>query len=436
MKRIYLFLILAIGVIAGCKKDTDPIFADPDTRLAAALAEDQAKLLSAEHGWKATIYPWGGKGFSYYFKFTADGKVSMLSDFNSTSASTVQESTYRLKALQRPTLIFDTYNYLHLAADPDGSISGGTNATGLASDFEFAFTETVGDTLKFEGTYNGNLMSMVKLSAAEAQSLVNGGLKSMMDANAAYNTANRNPYITFSDGVKGALTIDAATKTLKMTYLNADNSIETQLARFAFNVNKLSLSNYIKYGDFSFNELLWDAESKSYNVMSGTTKVNVVNSPTPLTPLTLMFGYPNSFAYRKITIPAAGLPAGVTSGFTAVYNSMVSLFVASGRTISSTTFTLTSNNTLTVDVNYASSTPFVASATYTYTRVGDTFTLSAPVYSANWTTRAVQIAPLNNYMLSGPFKIDWVSSSNPAVTNPLGGFYRTADPSSFIYGFL
>ena len=46
----------------------------------------------------------------------------MFSDFDSTSAVTLQESSYRLKAEQQPTLIFDTYSYVHVLADPNEAV--------------------------------------------------------------------------------------------------------------------------------------------------------------------------------------------------------------------------------------------------------------------------------------------------------------------------
>lgn len=444
MKRFLTYAILiATAFVSGCKKNNDPVFEDPDTRLSAELAKDQALLLSATDGWLATIYPKGGKGFSFYLKFNAEGKVTMLSDFNGGASTTAAESTYRLKALQRPTLIFDGYNYIHMPADPDASISGGSasTATGLASDFEFAFVGAAGDTVKFEGTFNKNPMKMVKLSAAEAQSIVAGGLKTMIDANAVYLTTNRNPYILFADGVKGAIAIDPAAKTVKLSYLDSKDVSQVQTVKYAVGINKLMLSGYITYGNVTFNELLWDATNKAYYVMVGGTKINVLNSPTPLTPLTLLFGYPTTFAYRKMTIPSTGLPSGVTSGFNAVYSTMVNLFFTSSSTtpriVNTLTWTLTSNNTLTVEINYNSgASVFVANASFTYTRVGDTFTLSAPVYNGNWTTRARETAGLQAYLLSGPFKIDWVTSTNVNNTSTLGGFYRIADPSSFFYGIM
>jgi hypothetical protein len=439
MKKILIYICLLTGLVSGCKKDSDPILEDPDKRLSAELAKDQALLLSATDGWLATIYPKGGKGFSFYFKFNAEGKVAMLSDFNSTTALTPAESTYRLKALQRPTLIFDGYNYIHMPSDPDATVSGGSasTATGLQSDFEFAFTEVSGDSLKFEGTFNKNPMTAVKLSNTEGQSIAKGALKTMIDANALYLTTNRNPYLLFDDGVKGAIAIDPALKTIKLSYLDSKDVPQVQTVKYAVGLNKLILSGYITYGKVAFKEMIWDPATKAYYINIGTTRVNVLNSSVPLTPLTLMFGYPNSFAYRKITIPVTGLPAGVTSSFNTVFSSMVNLFVNSGRTVNLTTLTLTSNNTLAIDVTYGSATgTFIATATYTYVRSGDTFTLSTPVYNGNWTTRASQLVPLQNYMLTGPFKIDWVASSNPANISTMGGFYRTADLGSFFYGTM
>ncbi len=434
-RLLYISLVI-IGFITGCKKDEDPIFDDPDTRLAAELSADQAKLLTATNGWKAMIYPKGGKGYAFYFKFDADGKVNMLSDFNAVTATTLKESTYRLKALQAPTLIFDTYSYIHLASDPDGSVSGGVNATGLRSDFEFAFSAVAGDSLKMNGIFNGNPMTMIKLTQAESSSILAGGFKTMLDANAAYVTANRYPYVVFSGDVKVAISIDPSTKVLKLSYINGQE-VKTQSVTFAYGINKLTLSSYLTYNNISFRELSYDTVTKTYYIMVGDARYNLQNSATPITPLSLMFGFPSSYTYRRITIPAAGLPSGVTSGFTTVYNTMVNNFVTSGRGVSSTFLSLTGNDALHVEVAYTSGTSaFVATADYTYTRVGDTFTLSAPVYSGNWTTRATQLLPLTNYMLSGPFKIDWASSSNPANTSLIGGFYRVNDPSSFFYGNL
>ncbi|ARS41395.1 hypothetical protein CA265_17750 [Sphingobacteriaceae bacterium GW460-11-11-14-LB5] len=438
MKNKILYIALVVLLMASCKKDSDPILDDPDTRLTAELAANQAKLIAAPNGWKATIYPSGGKGFSFYFKFLADGKVDMMGDVNNASSTAPQTSTYRLKALQRPTLIFDTYNYIHLIADPDASISGGANASGLKSDFEFAFAGVAGDTLKFEGTFYGNKMSIVTLSAAESQSILAGGLKTMTDANTAYIAANKNPYLQFADGTKGALSIDPTSKTLKLTYLDSKGVVQSKSVTFAYGINKLSLSAYLNYGSVYFNELFYDSASKTYYIMVGTTRINVQNSNVPIVPLSLQFGFPSAFAYRSINI-GTSLPLGVTSGFNAIYQASVTKFATTltpSRTLVAVRFALTSNNTATVTTqNNNGTTTLTAVATYNYTMNDGVITLSNPIYDSNWVARTTQLIDIQNYFLTGPFKIDWVSSTN--VNSPLlGGLYRTADLSSFMYGTL
>jgi hypothetical protein len=79
----------------------------------------------------------------------------MLSDFNETTATVLKESSYRLKALQQPTLIFDTYSYLHLLSDPDPNVAGGIAGKGYNSDFEFAYDPTIAqaDTIILTGRF-------------------------------------------------------------------------------------------------------------------------------------------------------------------------------------------------------------------------------------------------------------------------------------------
>ncbi len=445
-KVIYSYFIIAATFIVGCNKNNNLILRNPDERLATALDANKTLLLSAANGWKATIYPKGGKGFSYYFQFTADGKVKMLSDFNTTSATELSESTYRLKALQRPTLIFDSYNYIHLLSDPDPLISDASaRGNGLTSDFEFALTKQKGDTLNMEGIFNNNRMTMVKLSAAEEQVILSGGFNTMAANNAAYAAANKNSYITFDDGNKALMAFNIPQKSITISYLNSDNEVANQALKYAVGTDRLYLSDFYKYGTGSFNELLYDATAKTYYVMLGAKKINIekLSIPTDL-PLSLQFGFSSSYTYNNITIPSTGLPSGVTSGFTAVYKQMTDLFAKTGRTVVSTIFSLSDNNRFVISISYRSGKNiFEAIAFYGYKRNGDIITLDhnpisiaygrSTTGTSNWTIRTDEIKPLADYMLTGPFKIAWVTSSDPKA-ELIGGFYRTADAGSFIYG--
>ena len=114
LKNSSLFLLAILMVVSGCQKKTDEIFdKSPDERLSEALAAYQRALVDAPNGWKFIIYPEGLKaqdievgGFSFYMKFTDANRVTMVSDFDSTSAATLKESGYRLKAVQRPSIYF------------------------------------------------------------------------------------------------------------------------------------------------------------------------------------------------------------------------------------------------------------------------------------------------------------------------------------------
>src|SRR4051812_12260494 len=138
MKKIFIYTIVVIIGFSGCNKKEDTVFDKSiDVRLNEKLAADQKALTGAPYGWKGLIYPAGLKGgvVAFYFKFDTSNRVEMFSDFDPASAITPMTASYRLKALQQPSLLFDTYSYVHVLADPDGSVNGGDYGGGLGSDF-------------------------------------------------------------------------------------------------------------------------------------------------------------------------------------------------------------------------------------------------------------------------------------------------------------
>ena len=110
MKHIFFFLSLSL-LAASCKKEDDPVFdKSPDERINEALSGYQKQLTEAPYGWKALVYPKGGGTYFFYMKFDNQNRVTMYSTFDSLSAVTPRESSYRLKALQQIALLFDTYS--------------------------------------------------------------------------------------------------------------------------------------------------------------------------------------------------------------------------------------------------------------------------------------------------------------------------------------
>lgn len=433
MKRFLIYIVLfVVGLCSSCKKEDGPVFDDPDTRLAAALAEDQAQLLSAANGWFATIYPIGGKGFSFYFKFTADGKVSMLSDFNATSSDVIVESTYRLKGLQRPSLIFDSYNYIHLPADPNSAVSGGTNAVGLKSDFEFAFEGLVKDTLKMEGLYNANVMIMVKATAAEEQSLKAGGLKTMVEATNTFLTVNKFPYFQFSDGLKNPFILTVATKSAVFTSLNDKGERVNQNVKFAFTTKGVIFNNPIRYGNNVFKELFWDATNKQFFVNINGTRVNLLNSGVPLDPLAPIFGPGKD--YSQIEYNPAVVSPSLSADFAAKYNQAKTNLTTSNRVLTKMVTIFNVDNTMTMTLTY------VSSGTSTFTSLTfDTVkdvngNIKITYKSGGNSTVVAAIKPITDFFEGNQFKVDWVV--NPGTGASYGGLYNITTPTSFYYGTL
>jgi hypothetical protein len=169
MRKIWLLGLLLVSLLSACDNDDNEVAPGerPDERLNKLLTDYKAQLVGAEHGWKATLFPAGGAGYSFLFRFSENDRVTTVSDINAAAAAPL-ESTYRLKAVQRPSLLFDTYTYLHVLADPDATKSGGDWGQGKYSDFEFSFDRATPDSITLTGNYNGSRLVLVRATAEEA----------------------------------------------------------------------------------------------------------------------------------------------------------------------------------------------------------------------------------------------------------------------------
>lgn len=437
MKKITLYIALLMGFIYSCKKTDDPILEDPDVRLNAQLAEDQALLLSAQNGWKATIYPNGGKGFTFYLKFKEDGSVTMMSDFDSNTASKTSESTYRLKALQLPTLIFDTYNYIHLIADPDGDVNGGPTGKGLLSDFQFSFTATNGDTTFMTGIHLGNHMTMVKLSSEEEQAFLDGNLKTRIDEQSAYIHAHKYPYFLMDDNTEVALNISGTNKSIQFSYLDADNQTENTTATYAVTLDGLELSSSFTYGDVTIQKLLWDNDQKNYYANVNGNKLYVSYSTYPLIPLVNMLGYGKDYTAIDYNVDNMG---GVLGGFfddLAVDANDKFQHLSTKRTLNYITMTFNADNLVTVRFNYTSSKPYNADVTYTMsqTESGEiTFLYTTQNSNANLVNTAIQ--DIKDFLETHTFQAKWIKNTINGSTSLLGGLVVKDNANQYFYGAM
>lgn len=131
-KNILLVSLLFIVVgFYSCKNEEDPILCDTaKARIDNEIDKYQSLLLESDGYWKLEYQVEGiEEPLLVLMRFENDGKVWMFTKLN----KNVLQSTWRLTAEEGLVMSFDTYNFLHVLADPMNEPKG----YGLMGDFEF-----------------------------------------------------------------------------------------------------------------------------------------------------------------------------------------------------------------------------------------------------------------------------------------------------------
>ena len=240
-------------VNAGCKKTYDDTVGGKtaDQRVSEVMAAYQKKLMGSTYGWifvESTTGIAYNQGVSqtgprivlaYYMQFVDSTKVLMFSDFDTSMAATSKTSGYRVKALTRPALIFDTYNYLHVPCDPDPRISKSPFGTGYGwgTDFEYTFADSTvptdaGDTLRLVGNLNGAQGLLIKATQAQRDAYLQGKLKDEMagleNINSILNYFKR----LSIGGVNYDIRVDVANKAITFTWVDGSGNIKSQTVNY------------------------------------------------------------------------------------------------------------------------------------------------------------------------------------------------------------
>lgn len=287
MKNKYLsyWLLLLLTGLWSCKEDEGVFEQTADERLNQTLSAYQKELAEAPYGWKGIIYPGGGGVYSFYFKFNDKNRVVMYSDFAPESAATAKESSYRLKAMQTPSLIFDTYSYLHVLADPDGRVNGGNDGEGLKSDYEFSFEKDTLNTgrITLTGTKNQSKLVLIKATQEEATAYGNGGLaKSLLFSNIS-------KYLTYFKRVTvGAVTYEIAVnqnaRTITLNWLDG-TTLKSFTTEYYYSSTGVAFITPFVNGSQTINgftDLAWDATKLSLGVTAAGSKVTILDAAKPL----------------------------------------------------------------------------------------------------------------------------------------------------------
>lgn len=288
MKRylVYTYILLLFACLTGCsKKDDSLVFGEtPGQRALAELKKDQSILISAPYGWKAVLFPGTFTGTGFFFKFDDQKQVQSYPDPSVTLISPKSgiagTSSYQLKSLQRPSLIFDTYSALHVLSDP----VNGNRGQGFSSDFEFAFVSASPDTIRFEGNFNQSPMILIKATQAEYTAYQNNGLKAISLALDNFATATK--------GKKILLTIDAThapecsivtdkggDRTFTLTYTDSKGIQQVQTTNWGPTVNSIFFQNTIVYNGIVINEVFYDNAKLSLYIQWQGKRYDLVVAP-------------------------------------------------------------------------------------------------------------------------------------------------------------
>lgn len=286
MKKSILYLLFLGAFLTACDNSDDPVFEETaDARLNAALASYEKQLIEAPYGWNAVIYPGGGGSYGFHFKFDEKNRVTMYSDFSDETAAKSKESSYRLKAVQTPVLIFDTYSYLHILSDPDEGVNGGERGDGLLSDFEFSiFPDSVKtESITLIGRKNNSRLVLTKATQAQVASYAAGDLAKAVLFNNVMKYQAYFKRVTLGN-VTYEITLSPRTRTIKLTWL--DGSIPKNFTtNYYFTAAGVSFTSPLVNGSQTINgftNITWNANAVQVGITAAGLKGTVVSAIKPI----------------------------------------------------------------------------------------------------------------------------------------------------------
>jgi hypothetical protein len=479
MRRSLLFLIPAALLVgaAGCKEDDKYLFgATPDERIQVQLEKYQSDLCAAPCGWLVTVGTQdqgeAGGAYRFWMKFEPDNKVTMLGDVDATTAAVAKESSYRLKQMQYPTLMFDTYTYIHMPDDPGMAIPGATVGVGLLSDSDVSLKGDIsGSEFRAVGRKRQCPFIFTRATPEDTAAIFSQlALTALKDTAAKRWESIKYPTISVN-GFYIQMTVGRRLATF--TYVDdATKEASTVFAPvFAEMDANIRLVEPFRYRNLEFDRIVWDGKNYKVGIEGGYTVFDY-NEPF----YSLPFGPGKT--YNAITVDKSKL--NVTGGstlsgpFLAVYDEMYS--AAASAEASSFIRSLT----LIFEMNERYDEQMRLQIVYATTSVAGAATVTAEatfrvnrrhgqqqdtLYFTGYeqlNSNMDRVGPLVansllKYLLhsgeaetgsgtskvnipasGNEFTVGWVQNKTPGLTSAVGGLYLTSDPqrTTFIPGTL
>ena len=289
MKRVLLYILVILTVFSACRKDADPVFdMSPDERINKTLGEYQTALAGAAYGWNAELTTANGSVYHFHFGFNDANRVQMFADIDTTSAVVRKESSFRLKALQQPALIFDTYSYIHILADPDGNVNGGLDGIGLQSDFEFSLDTLTADSIHLTGRFNGSSMVLSKATQQQEQEWVSGQWKRGM----LFEYTSRYILNYFKrlaiGGKQYEIQVNPASRTVVFTWIDDGGITRQHTTPYYFTSGGVVFTDPLTDGGTTISaiaDINWDATASVFRVdVNGATAGTIQGATAPVKP--------------------------------------------------------------------------------------------------------------------------------------------------------
>lgn len=323
MKKIIILISAVLLALTSCMQYEDTYYdKSPDDRLIEAIEEYTDIILSAPNGWFLTVNTGVSGGYRHWVSFSANNRVVMLSDldasptWNGDSTSEIpQDLSWRMKAGALPMLIFDTYGYLHILSDPQGSAgngrpgNGGTNGEGLKSDFEFYIFGVDAGELILQGRNNRCFARLTAATPEEAQAAVNGKLHDI-HAKTSEHLTSLDFLVSDINGTD--VVFNLSTRQVTASYVNAKGVLtesysgaypDFQCVLDDTESSNINLFEVLEVNGETIVGFLWNGN----NYMAVTqTGENIVIEPSAISPIPLNIKYRGDFSSMLLSVDLPG----------------------------------------------------------------------------------------------------------------------------------
>ena len=434
IQRISTILLALFTVILfSCKKEDSRYIEEtaPNERTKVFIDDLRETLITSDNGWVDYLYTSLRSGYTFYFDFIDENRVKMLGDFNNETLTDFKESSYSIQNTWTPSLIFDTYNHIHILSDPDKSKNDGDRGEGLYADFEFSIQKIYPDSIVLSGNLNNNKMVLMRASKEEADSFKDQSFAGLTNRVEDYVISNPFLYLTEEGSQSPAsFTFNFSDRYLTFSY-KENGELEEKRIALAVGKNTMWLQDVFEHEGKSISALKLVNDQKMVAIQEDGTEYDIRIGNNPIESL---YERLHSQRYNFIQI----LERNQVGAFAGIYDRMHQNVQNNGRSINYIELRIKSADTLTMNYRYRSSKDFNAFHDYRMVVEGDELRFehlplggSSGAYS-NYTSFTRAVTEFDAFLTSNTFDLDYYTGIVNGAIQTLPRLRSQSKPDSFI----